>query len=145
MRHGLDTSFLVAVEVVGHPKHTAVRALAETLRRNDDRFALAPQVVAEFVHIVTDSRRFSSPLSIERALERAEVWWNARDVDRVLPDEGTMTWFLAAMAKHQLGRKRILDTLLAGTFLAANVSSVLTLNPADFRVFDELECVPVSR
>ena len=27
-----------------------------------------------------------------------------------------MSWFLAAMIKHQLGRKRVLDTLLAGTF-----------------------------
>ena len=87
MRHGLDTSFLVAVEVDCHAEHAAARASAEALRRNDDRFAIAPQVVAEFVHIVTDAKRFSAPLTIERALERAKVWWDAKDVDRVSPDE----------------------------------------------------------
>ena len=61
MRHGLDTSFLVAVEVACHPEHAAARAVAESLRRSGDRFVIAPQVVAEFVHVVTDPRRFSAP------------------------------------------------------------------------------------
>ena len=100
--------------------------------------------MAQFVHIVTDSRRFSSPLTMEQALKRAEIWWNSRDVDWALPDERTVMWFLAAMAKERLGRKRLLDTLLAGTFRTAGISSILTLNPADFRVFGEFECVSVG-
>lgn len=36
----------------------------------------------------------------------------------------------------------MLDTLLAGTFRSANVSSVLTLNAGDFAVFGEFTCVP---
>jgi len=42
------------------------------------------------------------------------------------------------MRRHQLGRKRVLDTLLAATYRAAEVTSLLTLNAADFTVFDEL-------
>ena len=41
MRHGLDTSFLVAVEVACHPEHTAARAVAESLRRAGDRFVVS--------------------------------------------------------------------------------------------------------
>ena len=114
MRHGLDTSFLVAVEVACHAEHASARATAEALRRNDDRFAIAPQVVAEFVHVVTDAKRFSAPLTIERALERAKVWWDAKDVDQVLPDQSTVAWFLTAngetptwtktRARHVAGR-----------------------------------------
>jgi len=44
MRHGVDTTFLVAVEVACHPYHAVARALAETLRQNGDRFAITPQV-----------------------------------------------------------------------------------------------------
>ena len=73
MRHGLDTSFLVAVEVACHPEHAAARAVAEGLRRNGDRFVITPQVVAEFVYVVTDPQRFSAPLTMERALERAQA------------------------------------------------------------------------
>ena len=144
MRHGLDTSFLVAVEVACHPEHAAARAVAEALRRRGDRFVIAAQVVAEFVQIVTDSKRFSAPLTMERALDRVKLWWDAKDVDRVSPDDGTVTWFLTAMASHQLGRKRVLDTLLAGTFHTAGISSVLTLNPADFAVFAVFACVPLG-
>ena len=144
MRHGLDTSFLVAVEVTCHPEHTAARAAAEGLRRAGDRFVVTPQVVAEFLHVVTDPKRFSAPLTMEQALERAKQWWDAKDVDRVVPTEGTVTWFLTAMAIHRLGRKRVLDALLAGTLHTAGISSVLTLNPADFTVFPEFSCVPLG-
>jgi predicted nucleic acid-binding protein len=141
--HGLDTSFLVAAEVSGHADHVAARTLAGSLRTKGDRFALAPQALAEFVHIVTDAKRFTAPLTMPQALERAQVWWDASDVERVWPDESAVAWFLAAMAKHQLGRKRVLDTLLAGTFQSANITSLLTLNPADFAVFGEFICVPL--
>lgn len=58
MTHGLDTSFLVAIEVACHADHRAARDLAGSLHQKGDRFALAPQCLAEFVHIVTDSKRF---------------------------------------------------------------------------------------
>jgi predicted nucleic acid-binding protein len=141
--YGLDTSFLVAAEVLGHADHAAARALAGSLRQQGHRFALAPQALAEFVHIVTDSKRFTAPLNLPQALERAQTWWNAPDVVRVCPDESAVAWFLAAMRQHQLGRKRVLDTLLAGTFRSANITSLLTLNAADFAVFGEFTCVPL--
>jgi predicted nucleic acid-binding protein len=141
--HGLDTSFLVAAEVTGHADHLAARMLAASLRNNGDRFALAPQVLAEFAHIVTDPKRFTAPLTMPQALERGRVWWDASDVERVWLDDSTVTWFLSAMTKHRLGRKRVLDTLLAGTFRSAGVTSLLTLNPADFAVFGEFTCAPL--
>lgn len=144
MIHGLDTGFLVAVEVTSHPDHTAARSLGSALRAKGDLFALAPQVIAEFVHVVTDARRFSAPLAMALALKRAEAWWNAEDVIRLSPDDRAVSWSFEAMAKYHLGRKRILDTLLAGTFHGAGVGSVLTLNPGDFAVFGELSCLSPS-
>ena len=144
MTHGLDTSFLVAVEVGGHADHAAARRLAGLLRQKGDRFGLAPQGLAEFVHIVTDAKRFSAPLTVPQAVERAQAWWNASDVERVWPDEAAVSWCFAAMAKHQLGRKRVLDTLLAGTFRSANITSLLTLNAADFAVFGDFTCVSLT-
>ena len=48
------------------------------------------------------------------------------------------------MRDHQLGRKRVLDTLLAATYRAAGVTSLLTLNASDFTVFGEFACVPMT-
>jgi len=130
--HGLDTSFLVATEVACHADHAAARSLAGSLRQKGDQFAVVPQALAEFVHIVTDAKRFTAPLTVPQAVERAQIWWNA------------VSWFFAAMNKYQLGRKRVLDTLLAGTFRSANIVSLLTLNAADFAVFGEFTSVPLA-
>ena len=132
MTHGIDTGFLVAAELVEHADHAWTRQkLAEPLE-NADRLAIAPQVIAEFIHIVTDSRRFAQPLNFKRACDLAEQWWTAADVDRVFPNDNAVRQFLKWIQQHQLGRKRLLDTLLAATYKEVGVQSLLTTNPGDF-------------
>ena len=41
MIHGVDTSFLVQMEVVNHPGHAAARALLDRLLANNDSLRLA--------------------------------------------------------------------------------------------------------
>jgi predicted nucleic acid-binding protein len=135
MLHGVDTSFLVAVTQPKHAAFDGARALLEQTVRGRGKLALAPQVLAEFIHVVTDERRFSSPLPLTRACDVASKWWEAREVVRVFPDAEAMKLFFEWMAAHALGRKRILDTMLAATFTAQGVSSILTLNERDFRIF----------
>jgi predicted nucleic acid-binding protein len=135
MTHGLDTSFLVAVEVISHQDHTACQARFRKLLKAEDTFSLAPQVLAEFIHIVTDPRRFASPLTLEQAIERAETWWNAAEVAHVFPTAESTLLFLGWLAEHDLGRKRLLDTMLASTLQANGVTSLRTLNRDDFAVF----------
>lgn len=143
MTHGADTSFLVAVEIVEHAHHAdALRLLGELLVRGD-RVAIAPQVLAEFVHVVTDARRFQQPFSMETALDKSERWWNAAETDQVLPTDAVVAHFHDWMRRHQLGRKRVLDTLLAATYRAAGVTSLLALNTDDFAVFGEFAFVPL--
>ena len=146
MRHGIDTGFLVASEGAEHADHAwARRKLAELLAAGD-RLALAPQVLAEFIHIVTDPRRFAQPLDMTGARDLAEQWWTASDVDQVFPDEAAVRQFLEWLRLHQLGRKRLLDTLLAATYRQAGVMSLLTTNPSDFAVFGEFNCIaPVPK
>jgi len=133
--HGLDTSFLVAVEVNSHHEHARRRSQFQRLLKSDDTFALAPQILAEFIHVVTDPRRFESPLDLEQAVERAGIWWNAAEVVHVFPTAESTLLFLEWLEEHQLGRKRLLDTLLASTLSASGITSMLTLNRDDFAVF----------
>jgi predicted nucleic acid-binding protein len=142
MLHGIDTDFLVAVEVIGHPFHAAANLLLDELLDQGARFALAPQTVAEFLHVVTDAKRMPQPLDMPDALERAERWWDAEEVTRVFPDAFATTAFFAALRQHRLGRKRLLDTLLAVTFLHAGVDKIITNNTGDFQPFDGLRPLP---
>lgn len=133
---GIDTTFLVQLEVQESPAH---RAAHDLLRREviDSKtpLALAPQVLAEFIHIVTDPRRFKQPLTVGQALGKARFWWQASEVHQVHSTSESTELFLEWMRLHQLGRKRILDTQLAATLWQAGVRRVLTSNPSDFQIF----------
>ncbi len=141
MIHGLDTSFFVAVELASHPKHQASRALLARISGPGDNVALAPQVLAEFAHVITDFRRCVDPLDMPSALERAERIWNAIQVIQVFPDATAVSQFFDWMGQHRLGRKRILDTLLAATYWSAGIRSIVTLDRADFVVFGRFAIV----
>jgi predicted nucleic acid-binding protein len=105
MRHGLDTGLLVAYEAAQQPLHTDSDALFRQCVSNGDDFALAPQVLAEFVHVVTDQTRIARPLTMDVALDRAGMWWTAAEVTQVFPTDAAINTFLGWMKQHGLGRK----------------------------------------
>ncbi len=88
MIHGLDTGFLVAAEVREHGAHADARATLAQVISAGDVIAIAPQVLAEFIHVVTDPRRFAQPLEMNAARHAAEQWWTASDVVQAFPDVG---------------------------------------------------------
>jgi predicted nucleic acid-binding protein len=141
MIHGMDTGFLVVIEMREHPEHTTARAKLAGLLAAGDVLAIAPQVLAEFMHVVTDSRRFTQPLAMPTARQLAEQWWTSKDVAQVFPDDAATRQFLLWLQQFSMGRKRLLDTLLAATYRQAGIQSLLTTNSADFTVFGAFTCI----
>jgi len=141
VKHGIDTGFLVAAELAEHPAHSATRAKLASLIADGDRLVLAPQVLAEFLHVVTDARRFERPIAMNEAWRLVGQWWTARDVEQVFPDDHAVRQFLTWLDEHRLGRKRLLDTLLAATYRNAGIDSLLTLNARDFTIFGHFFCI----
>ena len=141
MTHGIDTDFLVAAEVIDHPFHEKADELLRTLLDDGHDFALAPQTLAEFIHVVTDERRMPRPLTMADAIARAEGWWLAAEVIHVFPGGRTVAEFVDWLRQHRLGRKRLLDTMLAATFRNAGVRRVITNNARDFEVLNCFEIV----
>ena len=93
MTVAIDTDFLVAVEIRDHLFHKPADTLLGRLLEGGHKLAVVPQMLAEFVHVVTDSKRMKEPLSMEEALARAEHWWQAREVVRIYPDgDAVTTW-----------------------------------------------------
>jgi predicted nucleic acid-binding protein len=101
MIHGLDTGFLVAAEVAEHAEHVAARGTFARLIAAGDPIAIAPQILAEFIHVATDPRRFGRPLDMTAAHRLAEQWWTAREVVRVFPDDGATRQFLAWLQQFE--------------------------------------------
>jgi predicted nucleic acid-binding protein len=141
MTHGVDTDFLVAVEVAEHPYHGPANALLSVLLERGSTLAVAPQTLAEFIHVVTDARRMPMPLSTSVAVARAKFWWQAQQVVRVFPDGVAVSDFLAWLVRHRLGRKRLLDTMLAATFHRVGVRRIITNSATDYEILGAFECM----
>lgn len=138
---GIDTDILIAFELAAHPRHQAAREIFAGLVAAGEELAISAQVLAEFVHVATDGRRFSEPMEIGEALARAKAWISDRETVVLVADEPVVRLAFEWMLAYQLGRKRVLDTLLAASYHAAGIKRLATLNEADFRVFNLFEFV----
>jgi predicted nucleic acid-binding protein len=139
----VDTDVLVSWAMAGSPRHAEARRLLDAeLRRNGNSLAIAPQVMHEFLHVVTDPRRFENPLSMQEGLRWSRRLWNAAEVVPILPAPGVMDRTFELLERLRLGRKRILDTALAATLELAGVRRLATFNPGDFRPFAFLDLTP---
>jgi predicted nucleic acid-binding protein len=141
---GLDTSFLVAWAIPEHPAHPACRRLAADAVQRGRIFGLTVGILAEFIHVVTDPRRFANPLTMADATAIATFWAHATEVSLLPQPASVAIIWLDWLHRHRLGRKRLLDTLMAATWHGAHITEVFTLNPADFEIFGVFTFVPVS-
>jgi predicted nucleic acid-binding protein len=146
MIRAVETTFLVQLELKEAEGHEKARAFLErAVLEPGHPLGLVPQVLEEFIHVVTDERRFEKPLRMAEALEKADIWWRAAEVRHVFPDSHAVMLFMEWMRGLRLGRKRIHDTLLAATCLSAGIREVVTSDRQGFEVFAGLSiCDPLT-
>lgn len=142
---GVDTSFLVGLSIREHPAHPRCWELFESeIRGREASVGLSSQVLTEFAHVVTDPRRFSRPLSMPQALEIVQDWWQAMECRPVTPSAEAVSVFLDWMSRYRLGRKRLLDTMLAASYHSAGIRRIATTNWRDFRTFAVFELIELG-
>ena len=142
MKRGLDTNVLVYAHVAALPEHGVVREyLAGQLARRDVTLVVTPSVLHEFVHVVTDPRRFEPPVGMGEALALARLYLGRSNVECVATDAEALADAFVLVDRHGLGRKRLADTLLAATLLRHGVRQLVTCNRSDFEMFSDLQLV----
>ena len=137
----VDTDVLVGWAMAGSTNHRALRTFVERHVHRQGRVGLVPQVVFEFLHVVTDPKRFANPLSMPNATALIRDLWQAAEVVQIVPTPAVVVRTFELVDELKLGRKRLLDTALAATLEAASVTKLVTLNGRDFAVFPFLETV----
>ncbi len=142
MRRGLDTNVLVYTHIPAMPGHETVRRFLRT-QLHDPAITLVvtAQILHEFVHVVTDSRRFEPPVVMAEALAITRLYLDRTNVDCVVTDAACVREAFDLLAQHTLGRNRIADTLFAATLLHHDIHEVITCNPRDFRGFEGLTVI----
>lgn len=146
MKRGLDTNVLIYAHLPSFPEHAGVRRfLLDELATPGRKLVLTPSVLHEFVHVVTDGRRFDVPVSMAEAIAVARMWTRRANVDCVGATEESLLLAFDLIERHSLGRKRVADTLLAATLLHHGVRQIVSCDPDDFAVFDNLEVIDPRR
>jgi predicted nucleic acid-binding protein len=142
MRRGVDTNVLIYAHMPELPHHPGVRSfLLDQLSRDDVALIVTPVILHEFVHIVTDGRRFDPPVSMTDALALARLYVGHANVECVSLDASAVSRAFDLLERHGLGRKRIADTLFAASLINHGVRELVTCNPDDYRIFGELALI----
>lgn len=139
---GIDTTFLIDLEIVDSPRHqAALKLFNKWLSEKHSVLAIYNQTFLEFQHVITDSKRFNSPLTMENAIERSWFWIDQERIKIIYPTESSLKRALLWCNMYKLGRKRIQDTNMAAAFAEADVSELWTANPADFEILETFDLV----
>jgi toxin-antitoxin system PIN domain toxin len=146
VRRGLDTNVLVYAHMPSLPEHGPVRAFVlRALAEPGATLVLTPGVLHEFVHVVTDPRRFEPPISVPEALAVARLYLGRTNVECIATDETALRLALELVERHDLGRKHLADALLAATLLANGVREIVTCDSAGFAAFADLTVIDPRR
>jgi len=138
---GLDSNILVQLALADHPANPATMSAVQAEVQRGKKLVFPPLIVTEFLHVITDERRFSPPLTMVEALEWMEDFLANPTVILLEPTQESLRQTLRWMRQFNLGRKRILDTNLAAVLHTAGARRLLTSNPGDFTVFGVFETV----
>ena len=142
MKLGLDTNVLVYAHVAALPEHPAVRGfLAAQLARREVTLVITPSVLHEFLHVVTDPRRFEPSVSMADAAALARLYLGRANVLCVPTDAEALAEALVLVERHRLGRKRLADSLLAATLVRHGVRDLVTCDRSDFEAFTALRLI----
>lgn len=141
-RLGLDTNVLVHLHVPSSASHERVRATMQRLIHAEGAvLVLTPTVMDEFVHLITDPKRFSPAVTMSEALGLARLYLGHQNVEWAAASEQAFAHAIAVMDRLGLGRKRISDCLIAATYLQHGVDALITCDPEDFRGFEQLRII----
>lgn len=137
---GIDTCFLIDLYWEDSPRNKNARALFSRIANNESvKVAVYYNCFNEFLHVITDSKRFENPLSVSEAISVIDYWCDIDRVTVLYPDDTSFKRTLAWMNRYQLGRNRVNDTQMASCYLTSGVSTIITANPKDFEIFESFE------
>ena|ERR1035438_2974554 len=100
---GLDCNILVQLAFADHPANPKTIAAVQTKTLKGEKLVFPSLVVAEFLHVATDERRFAPPFTMIEALDWIEEFLNNPAVSLLEPSQASMDQTLRWMREFKLG------------------------------------------
>jgi len=135
----LDTNVLVYAADETSPFHQAAVSLREKGLKREVLLCICPQVLCEFLAIITDPRRVNSPRTQKEALVEIEKYFHSENILKIYPGPELIERMLSLLKQYKIARQDIFDLQLVATMLSNNIARIYTYNQADFVKFKEIE------
>lgn len=135
-RIAIDTNFLVDLDITVSPRHEKVLSILNNLGKSKSEIFITADVLLEYIHVVTDAKRFQNPFSVDMALERVNYINNHPHFTILYSDQDDFNLCMQWLKNHHLGRKRLTETMMAATYFNNGITELWTANAKDFEIFD---------
>ena len=133
---GIDSCFLIDLYWQDSPRNKNARSLYSKLSNYDNvKLGIYYNCFIEFLHVITDSKRFENPFTVKEAIAVIDFWCDIDRVTVLYPNDTSFKRTVAWMNRYNLGRNRINDTQMASCYLSNNITSIITANPKDLEIF----------
>jgi predicted nucleic acid-binding protein len=133
---GIDTCFLVDLDAAESPRHAGAEKLFREWLSTEQQLAVCSNVFLEYQHIMTDSKRFTVPLTMSQAIDRTWYWSEQSRIHILYPDDESFKCAQVWLSLYHLGRNRLIDTHMAAIYARAGVTTLWTANAKNFEVFN---------
>ena len=131
----VDTNVLLRALHSTFPEHEPVRALVDRLIDEDCELWISRQVIREYLVQVTHPHTFTPALTIDQVIQQ---WAQVEALVRIADETQAVTAHLLALLQTYPTRgKQIHDANIVATMRANGIDTLLTLNAADFRRFED--------
>lgn len=87
---GLDCNILVQLAIADHPANAKTLAAVQAETQRGEKLLFPPLVATEFLHVVTDERRFTPPLTMNEAMQWLEDFLTSPSVGLVQPTAASL-------------------------------------------------------
>jgi predicted nucleic acid-binding protein len=131
----VDTNVLLRSLIDEFPESAACRALVVAQRKAENEMWISRQVVRELLVQLTHPRTLKTPLTGEQVQSQLEAVFRLFRV----ADETSITTdtLLMLLREYSVSGKQIHDANIVAAMLANGIDTLLTLNTADFKRYED--------
>lgn len=131
-RFAVDTNVLVYAHFPSSPHHAASYDLLRRAERREITLCVFPQVVAEFISVVTNPKRVNPSKTVEDAVQAIQRVIATPGVLLLPFPEGATSTFLSLLLGHPATGPEIFDRQLVAAMMEHGIGTMYTFNVSDF-------------
>ena len=134
-----DVNLLLYATFHTFPQHQKAKAWWDAVLSGSVPVSLGHVVVLGFIRISTSGRVFSSPITMEQAIQAVDGWLAQPNVQLLAPAETHWENLKSMLAASNVGGNLTTDAHIAA--LAIDYGLIIYSNDADFARFPNVKCV----